>query len=65
MRWGLVLLFSLVALSAFGATKVYRYRCPKCKLIQEYEVPGTKHCPNDGRVMLRVSGVFTTVKSVV
>lgn len=40
---------------AFAANKVYRYRCPKCKLIQEYELPGTKKCPNDGRTMIRVN----------
>lgn len=39
-----------------GATKVYRYRCPKCKLVQEYEVSGTKRCPNDGRIMTKISG---------
>lgn len=44
---------------AFGANKVYRYRCPKCKLIQEYEIPGSKKCPNDGRMMIRISGSFT------
>lgn len=40
---------------AYSAGKVYRYRCPKCKLIQEYEVQGTKKCPNDGRTMIRVN----------
>ena len=39
----------------FAANKVYKYRCPKCKLIQEYEKPGTKKCPNDGRTMLRIN----------
>lgn len=37
------------------AAKVYRYRCPKCKLVQEYEVQGSKRCPNDGRLMIRVN----------
>ena len=38
-----------------GANKVYRYRCPKCKLVQEYELSGTKKCPNDGRTMIRTN----------
>jgi hypothetical protein len=37
--------------TVFGATKTYKYRCPKCKLIQEYGQPGPKKCPNDGRLM--------------
>ena len=37
----------------FAAGKTYRYKCPKCKLIQEYGTPGTKKCPNDGRIMIR------------
>ena len=41
--------------SAFAATKAYKYRCPKCKLIQEYGVPGSKKCPNDGRTMIRMN----------
>lgn len=40
---------------AYSATKVYRYRCPKCKLIQEYGVPGPKKCPNDGHTMIKVN----------
>lgn len=39
----------------FAANKVYKYRCPKCKLIQEYEIYGTKKCPNDGRIMIRIN----------
>jgi hypothetical protein len=38
--------------TVFGATKTYKYRCPKCRLIQEYGVPGVKKCPNDGRTMI-------------
>jgi hypothetical protein len=33
--------------------KTYKYRCPKCKLIQEYGTPGVKKCPNDGKTMVR------------
>ena len=33
--------------------KSYKYRCPKCKLIQEYGSPGVKKCPNDGKTMVR------------
>jgi len=37
----------------FAAAKTYKYRCPKCKLIQEYGTPGVKKCPNDGKTMIR------------
>lgn len=47
---GVVLaLFAGTALAA----KTYKYKCPKCKLIQEYGKPGTKRCPNDGSIMMR------------
>jgi hypothetical protein len=36
-----------------AAPKTYKYRCPKCKLIQEYGTMGTKKCPNDGSTMIR------------
>jgi hypothetical protein len=36
-----------------AAPKTYKYRCPKCKLIQEYGTPGVKKCPNDGKTMVR------------
>ena len=39
---------------AIGAPKTYKYRCPKCKLIQEYGTLGTKKCPNDGKTMIRI-----------
>jgi hypothetical protein len=35
--------------------KTYKYRCPKCKLIQEYGSPGVKKCPNDGKTMVRMN----------
>lgn len=35
--------------------KTYKYRCPKCKLIQEYGSPGVKKCPNDGTTMVRMN----------
>ena len=41
--------------SVFAATKTYRYKCPKSKLIQEYATPGVKKCPNDGRTMQRIN----------
>jgi hypothetical protein len=46
---------ALAALAGIGsaAAATYRYRCPKCKLIQEYGAPGVKKCPNDGRTMIR------------
>lgn len=46
------LVLSLVACTAIAAT-TYKYRCPKCGLIQEYRTPGAKKCPNDGRTMIR------------
>lgn len=52
----LVLAFVVLGVGVAGAaSKVYRYRCPKCKLVQEYEVPGSKKCPNDGRTMIRTN----------
>jgi hypothetical protein len=35
--------------------KTYKYRCPKCKLIQEYGSPGVKKCPSDGKTMIRMN----------
>ncbi len=40
--------------AVFAAPKTYKYRCPKCKLIQEYGTPGVKKCPNDGKTMIPV-----------
>ncbi len=37
----------------FAASKTYKYRCPKCKLIQEYGTMGARKCPNDGTTMIR------------
>lgn len=51
----LAIVLSLTTLSVFAANKVYRYRCPKCKLVQEYEIPGSKKCPNDGHTMIRTN----------
>ena len=48
---GVVGLLSAGALLA--APKTYKYKCMKCKLIQEYGQPGTKKCPNDGQTMVR------------
>jgi hypothetical protein len=39
--------------TVFAAPKTYKYKCPKCKLIQEYGTMGTKKCPNDGTIMTR------------
>ena len=36
-----------------AAPKTYKYKCMKCKLIQEYGTLGTKKCPNDGQTMVR------------
>jgi hypothetical protein len=50
-----VLLGSVFAAKSAAASqkKTYKYRCPKCKLIQEYGSPGVKKCPNDGKTMVR------------
>ena len=49
-------LASVVATAkVFAAPKTYKYRCPKCKLIQEYGTPGVKKCPNDGKTMVRMN----------
>ena len=45
----------MMAGSVSAARKTYRYRCPKCKLIQEYGTPGVKKCPNDGKTMVRMN----------
>jgi hypothetical protein len=39
--------------TVLAAPKTYKYKCMKCKLIQEYGQPGTKKCPNDGQTMVR------------
>lgn len=52
-----LVLFALAFLFAgvtYAAPKVYKYRCTKCGLVQEYTRTGTKKCPNDGRTMIRV-----------
>jgi hypothetical protein len=46
---------TLLNTALFAANKTYKYRCPKCKLIQEYEIPGVKKCPNDGHTMIRTN----------
>jgi hypothetical protein len=51
-RLFLAAILVLVAGTAFAA-KTYKYKCMKCKLIQEYGTPGVKKCPNDGSIMIR------------
>jgi len=41
--------------AAVAAPKTYKYRCPKCKLIQEYGTMGSKKCPTDGWTMIRMN----------
>jgi len=43
----------LSAGTLLAAPKTYKYKCMKCKLIQEYGQPGTKKCPNDGQTIVR------------
>lgn len=54
---GILKLFMImaVALCLCGfAAKTYKYRCPKCKLVQEYTQQGVKKCPKDGRTMIKM-----------
>lgn len=59
MRQGFAVGITCAALGILGtgtllaAPKTYKYKCMKCKLIQEYGQPGTKKCPNDGQTMVR------------
>jgi hypothetical protein len=59
MRRGFVMGITCAVAGVLGAgtllaaPKTYKYKCMKCKLIQEYGQPGTKKCPNDGRTMVR------------
>ena len=51
-----ILILAMCLISAVAmAGKTHRYRCAKCGLIQEYTTPGSKKCPNDGRLMIRVN----------
>jgi hypothetical protein len=45
----------MTAGSVLASPKTYKYRCPKCKLIQEFGTPGVKKCPNDGKTMIRMN----------
>ena len=38
-----------------AAPKTYKYKCMKCKLIQEYGTMGSKKCPTDGWTMIRMN----------
>ncbi len=40
---------------ALAAAKTYKYRCPKCQLIEEYAQPGVRKCPKDGWTMVKVN----------
>lgn len=48
-----ILGFACLFLCGF-AVKTYKYRCPKCKLVQEFTQQGVKKCPNDGRIMIKM-----------
>lgn len=36
-----------------AAPKTYKYRCPKCQLIETYAQSGIKKCPKDGTTMIK------------
>ena len=40
---------------ALAAPKTYRYRCPRCQLIETYGQPGIKKCPKDGFTMIKMN----------
>ena len=40
---------------ALAAPKTYKYRCPRCQLIEEYAQPGIRKCPKDGFTMIKVN----------
>lgn len=54
---GPALMCSLVFAKTASASqkKTYKYRWPKCKLIQEYGTMGSKKCPSDGTTMIRMN----------
>jgi len=39
---------------AHAAPKTYRYRCPRCQLIETYAQPGIRKCPKDGFTMIKI-----------
>lgn len=50
-----IFIITVLAIGLCGfAAKTYKYRCPKCKLVQEYTQQGVKKCPNDGRIMIKM-----------
>ena len=38
---------------AMAAPKTYKYRCPRCQLIETYAQSGIKKCPKDGTTMIK------------
>ena len=60
MRRGFLRGIASVVAGIFGAgtvlaaSKTYRYRCPRCQLIETYAQPGIKKCPKCGFSMIKV-----------
>jgi hypothetical protein len=52
------LILTLLSLVLIGvglayAAESYMYKCPKCSLIQSFNIPkGFVYCPNDGALLL-------------
>ena len=46
---------SLSAGTLLAAPKTYRYRCPRCQLIETYAQLGAKKCPKDGFTMIKMN----------
>ena len=54
--WAMVLTLCVLGLgTALAAGKTYKYRCPKCQLIEEYAQPGIRKCPKDGTTMIKAN----------
>jgi hypothetical protein len=45
----------VAARDTLAAAKTYKYRCPRCQLIEEYAQPGIRKCPKDGATMIKVN----------
>ena len=48
-----ILIVTLAIVTGAALAAVYTYKCPKCGLLQQYSMPGSHKCPNDGWVMFQ------------
>jgi hypothetical protein len=54
MKTSIILFAALAIVTGTALAVVYSYKCPKCGLIQQYSMPGSHKCPDDGMVMFLV-----------